>query len=176
MELSEMSQTEMDKSEMVFRRKVETLINDIRNISEPSYDDRKWTEDNVCKYVKSLKEADGCSNTRGCKLFYLGDNGSVWQNEYIIESVVWYMRSWSLPSHVLNKLLSFENRIFRVEVKAETEPQSCVFVDRVYDLINIAVERRDAKLLQLLIGYIDFDNCTHYDREEILHIIEENGV
>lgn len=176
MDLLEKVPNEMDEEEKAFREKVEALKNDLRSLAEPSYDEKKWTRDNVCKYIEIVKGSDSSANSCGRKLFYVGEKGSVWQNEYIIEAVVWYMRSWSLPVTVLDKLLSFDNKKFRVEVKAETEPQSCVFVDKVYDLIDIAIERKDAKLLQTLVEYLDFDNCTNYDQEEILHIIETEDV
>ena len=164
---------EYEETEIAFRRKVEAIRKNIQEIPEPSYDERKWSDENLFKYVNEVK-AKGRIANNGYKMFFLGDTGSVWQNEYIIAAVVWYLKNWFLPPNVLEKLLAYENVIFRVEAKVEQEPQSCIFIDRQYDLVQIAVERRDSKLLRKLVEYINFNDYPHFGKEYIYQIIEEN--
>ena len=85
---------------------------------------------------------------RGCKLFFLAESGNILQNDFLIASVVTYKKQGFLTREAIDKLLSYEQPIFHVEVMAETKPRSCAFCKKIYDLVEVAKERRDKELLR----------------------------
>lgn len=129
----------------------EELRRKLRNIKikEPSYEDHRWTEENIRKY-KELVISEGNRPNRGRKIFYLGETGNVLQNNFLIDAVVRYKKQGFLTREILETLTSYDKPIFRVEIMAETEPGSCEFNAVTYDLMEAAMERNDQKTLQTI--------------------------
>lgn len=127
----------------------------IRNmkLQEPSYEDHRWTEENLYKYLETVNTEENQKNP-GRKSFFLEETGNVLQNDLLIAAVVTYKKQGFLTKEIMDKLLSYEKPIFRVEVMRETEPRSCVFVEQIYDLLEIARENGDEQLLRYLKEYI----------------------
>ena len=121
-------------------------------IPVPRYDEYRWTKENLQNYLNSIKSAQNCSTKQyqSCKMFFIAEHGNLLQNNYLIDCVVWYKRTGYLPDDTLEKLLSYENPISRVEAMVETSPGSGVFEERVFDLIALASEREDIELINRL--------------------------
>lgn len=115
-------------------------------IQEPSYEDHRWTEGNLRKYKELAKSEDNHPN-RGRKMFFLAETGNVWQNDFLIAAVVLYKKQGFLPEETIEKLFSYQQPVFRVEVMAEKEPGSCEFNAVTYDLIQAAMECNDTTIL-----------------------------
>lgn len=140
------------KNQMVLDEQYyEELRKKLHNIKrqEPSYEDHRWTKENLRKYRESVESEDNHQN-RGCKMFFLAETGNVLQNDFLIAAVVAYKKQGFLTGEIMNKLLSYEKPIFRVEVMAETNPGSCIFHEKIFDLSELAAERKDEELLKLL--------------------------
>lgn len=120
---------------------------------EPSYADHRWTKENLRKYRESVESEDNHQN-RGCKMFFLAETGNVLQNDFLIAAVVAYKKQGFLTGEIMNKLLSYEKPIFRVEVMAEIKPGSCEFYAVAYDLLEASKERKDREIVQKLERYI----------------------
>ena len=65
------------------------------------------------------------------------------QNDFLIAAVVAYKKQGFLTGEIMDKLLSYEKPIFRVEVMAETKPGSCIFEKKTYDLAELAMNDKD---------------------------------
>lgn len=121
-------------------------------IPVPRYDEYRWTKENLQKYLSSIKSAQNCSTKQyqSCKMFFIAEHGNLLQNNHLIDCVVWYNRIGYLSDDSLEKLLSYENPISRVEAMVETSPGSGIFEERVFDLIALATEREDWVLINRL--------------------------
>lgn len=141
----------MEKQLILDEQFYEELRRKNRNmkIQEPCYEEHRWTEENLRKYRESVESKDNHQN-RGCKMFFLAKTGNVLQNDFLIAAVVAYKKQGFLTRENLDKLLSYEQPIFRVEVMAETNPGSCIFHEKIFDLSELAAERKDEELLKLL--------------------------
>lgn len=142
---------QMDLDEQYY----EELRKKLRNIKiqEPSYEDHRWTQENLQKYKERIASEDNRQN-RGCKMFFLAETGNVLQNDFLIASVVAYKKQGFLPKQTLDKILSYEQPIFRVEVMVEAKPGSCEFYKATYDLLEVARDCKDQKVRQEFEKYI----------------------
>lgn len=139
----------MEKQLILDEQFYEELRRKNRNmkIQEPCHEEHRWTKENLRKYRESVESKDKHQN-RGSKMFFLAETGNVLQNDFLIAAVVTYKKQGFLTGEIMDKLLSYEKTIFRVEVMAETKPGSCTFKAVTYDLLEAAMERNDQKTLK----------------------------
>lgn len=148
----------MEKQLILNEQFYEELRRKNRNmkIQEPSYEDYKWTEENFHKYRERIK-AEGNVQSRSHKMFFLAETGNVLQNDFLIAAVVTYKKQGFLTKEIMDKLLSYEKPIFRIDVMAETKPGSCIFEKKTYDLVAFAMEREDLDLLRVLSRHVELN-------------------
>lgn len=88
-----------------------------------------------------------------CRRYYVDPTGNMRQNDYIIDVVCSYKASIRVNDSVLDWIFSHEKPVLRTHLKIETGPGSCVFNDRVYDLVAEAKKAGDKVLLDKLALY-----------------------
>lgn len=145
---------QMDTDEQYYER----LRKEIRaiKIQEPSYEDHRWTKDNLHRYEEYIKAEEKHNQQNPCcKLFFLSERGNVLQNDFLIAAVISYKKSGFLPRATIEKLKAYEEPVFRVEAMEEIKPSSCIFRKKVYDLVLAATERNDMELLANISSNID---------------------
>lgn len=135
----------------------ERLRNEIcsMKLQEPSYEEHRWSPENYRKYVEHIKDEKHARRNQCCKLFFLAENGNVIQNDFLIAAVISYKKSGFLSRTTIDKLLSYEKPLFKVEVMEETKPSSCIFRKKVFDLAQAATERNDIELLAIISNKVD---------------------
>lgn len=144
----------MEKFACLDEKYYEELLKSLVNepIPVPRYDEYRWTKENLQNYLNSIKSAQNCSTERypSCKMFFIAEHGNLLQNNHLIDCVVWYKRTGCLSDDNLEKIMSYENPILRVEAMVEISPGSGMFEERVFDLIALATEREDWALINRL--------------------------
>mgnify|MGYP003305952419 CR=1 FL=1 len=135
----------------------ERLRNEIcsMKLQEPSYEEYRWSQENYLKYVEHIKDEKHDRRNQICKLFFLAENGNVLQNDFLIAAVISYKKSGFLSRATIERLLSYENAVFKVDVMEETKPSSCIFRKKVFDLVQAATERNDIELLAILSNKVE---------------------
>lgn len=75
------------------------------------------------------------------------------QNDYLVDVVVNYLATGRISSATLEHVISYEKPVLKTHLKVETEPGSCQFVDRTFDLVQEARKQGDLPLLEKLLRY-----------------------
>ena len=138
------------------------------SIVEPSYDKCRWCEENLQKYLETARTRD--TKPTQVRMFYVPATGSVWQNNLLIQCVVWLQKTHWLGQQHLDQILEYTPPLLRLSTMVETHPGSCDFFEKTFDLIETAINCRAKDVLEQLLSYIDF---TFYDEEAVNAILEQ---
>lgn len=82
--------------------------------------------------------------------YYVDPMGNMRQRDYIIDVVCSYKASMRVDASALDWIFSHKVPVLQTHLKVETAPGSCIFQDRVYDLIAEAQKMGDQTLLDQL--------------------------
>ena len=94
------------------------------------------------------------SNSDYRRNYFVNPKGTVWQNEWLIQMVVSYLKKGQIEKENLDKIFDNEMPVLRVECMVETAPKSNQFKYCVYDLVETAKMKADNDLLQLIQKYM----------------------
>lgn len=131
-------------------------------IKQPDYQEYRWCEDNVRRYMEEVRQNGKKILQR--KLFYLAETGDVGQNDRLIAAVVWLKCNHFLGETEIERILEDNPPLLRVQVMEETEPGACEFRERTFDLVETAIECKSKTVLKRLLPHIDF---ARYECEDI---------
>lgn len=135
-------------------------------LCEPDYEDYRWCEKNLEKY--KAEQLQQVKQAQQRKLFYLADNGSVWQNSRLIAAVIFLKTGHFWDTNELDRILRDSPPLLRLDVMEETEPGSCQFRKRTFDLFETAIQCGAKNIIENLLEYIDF---SLYDQEKVNSIL-----
>ena len=138
------------------------------SIVEPSYDKCRWCEENLQKYLEMARTRD--TKPTQVRMFYVPANGSVRQNNLLIQCVVWLQKTHWLGQQHLEQLLEYRPPLLRLSCMVERQPGCCEFVEKTFDLIETAINCQAKDVLERLLSYIDF---TFYDEEAVNAILNQ---
>lgn len=132
-----------------------------------------WSEENLQRYLDELQKPNAEENKRPregqCELFYIDPVENLLQNEIMIAVIINYMGYNIKPDVLLEKTLSFDKPVFRIQAMIETSPASGTFNPITLDLLEQMILRKDINLLSLLYEHIDFEKyANHKEPIELL--------
>ena len=131
-------------------------------LTEPNYEDHRWTEENLRKYREEPRKNDG-----PVKLFYLAETGNISRNAHLISLVVSLKNGHRLNPAELDRLLEVTPPLLRVDVMEETKPAG-EFRKRTFDLVETAIECGAKEVLRQLLPHIEPER---YDRKKIEDVL-----
>ena len=141
------------------------------SIVEPSYDKCRWCEENLQKYLETARTRD--TKPTQVRMFYVPANGSVRQNNLLIQCVVWLQKTHWLGQQHLDQILEYTPPLLRLSTMVEKSPGDCDFIERTFDLIQTAIDCQAKDVLEQLLPYIDF---SLYNQEAIYSILEQTQI
>lgn len=120
----------------------------IQQSKEKAISMRTWN-DGIPKHLEEQPSAQ----INSCRTFFVNPTGDMRQNDYLVDVVVNYQATGRISSEALEHVLSYEKVVLKTHLKVETEPGSCQFVDRSFDLVQEARKQGDLSLLEKLLRY-----------------------
>lgn len=135
---------------------------------EPPYDKCRWCEENLQKYLETARTRD--TKPAQVRMFYVPANGSVRQNNLLIQCVVWLQKTHWIEQQHLDQILEYTPPLLRLSTMVEKSPGDCDFVEKTFDLIETAINCQAKDVLERLLSYIDF---TFYDEEAVNTILDQ---
>lgn len=109
---------------------------------------RTWNDE-----IPKLLDEQPSAQINSCRTFFVNPTGDMRQNDYLVDVVVNYLATGRISSATLEHVISYEKPVLKTHLKVETEPGSCQFVDRTFDLVQEARKQGDLPLLEKLLRY-----------------------
>lgn len=164
---------ELDLSNVTTDEELKNVLEQFRKehkllITEPAYDNCKWCDENLQKYLESAKTRS--TKPTQAQLFYVPETGSIRKNALLISCVVWLKKSHWLSQQNIDQILEYHPPLLRLNCMVERQPGCCEFVEKTFDLVETAINCRAKKVLEQLLPYIDF---SYYDQKAIYSILEQ---
>lgn len=123
-------------------------ISTIQQSKEKVISMRTWNDE-----IPKLLDEQPSAQINSCRTFFVNPTGDMRQNDYLVDVVVNYLATGRISSATLEHVISYEKPVLKTHLKVETEPGSCQFVDRTFDLVQEARKQGDLPLLEKLLRY-----------------------
>ena len=137
-------------------------------IKEPEYNACRWSVENVTNYINCIQMSN--VKPKQAKMFYLPETGSVHQNNVLINAVVFLQNRHFLMEKEIEQILAYSPPLLVLETMVESEPGSCVFVKKTFDLVQTAINCEAKTVLEYLLPYIDF---SLYHQDAVLNVLDK---
>lgn len=102
-------------------------------------------------------------------MYYVNPTGNVRQNNTVIASVTWYLRSGWIDHKVLDAMLQDSHPVLRTEIKVKSETNT--YLGRVCDLVEEAAKGLETNALRKMAPYIEYGKYSDYPQKLLAAVL-----
>lgn len=102
-------------------------------------------------------------------MYYVNPTGNVRQNNTVIASVTWYLRSGWIDHKVLDAMLQDRHPVFRTEIKVKSEANT--YLGRVCDLVEEATKGLETTALRKMAPHIEYGKYSDYPQKLLAGVL-----